>query len=193
MGVTPIWCVCVSIYHRLRETWTVDFADLSWTDVTSFTLDDNDTVFVVGKVDEDDYRAVAKVLDDGDVDWAYPVATTSGTPVILLTATEILLCSESFFARVSQTKGSTLFLLEEESLWLPESGTSIVTYDAATDTILSAAYVYTGFVDGQFVASQALIRQSSASTGKAFSTLDFWTELARKAESPRAVIWMFAR
>ena len=182
-------CVCVFIHHRLHETWTVDFADLSWTDVTSFTLGDNDAVFVVGKVDEGDYRAVAKVLDDGDVDWAYPVATTSGTPVILLTATEILLCSESFFARVNQTTGSALFLLEEESLWLPESGTPIVTYDAATDTILSTTYVYNGL----FVVSQALIRHSSASTGKAFSTLDIWTELARKAESPRAVIWMFAR
>ena len=143
-----------------------------WADVRSFAIDDEDSVFVVGNAVENGYRTVAKVVA-GAVVWDEPVASddgthvTFGTPVILLTALEMLLCSKSFFARVEQSSGATLFLRVEASLWLPESRIAVVAYHAASDSIISAAYV-----DGL-----ALLRQSNASTGATIATLDFTTEL----------------
>ena len=166
----------VKFYGEYAE-WTVTADDLGFDDVDSFLFVhrddhvDDDAVhafYVVGNVADSSSRGVAKIAEyDGEILWTAAVETDSGTPRMFWTGSELLLCSNSFYARIDPGDGSTILLDETGGLWLPGSGPVIVAYDAAEDVIYSA-----GYVDGA-----ALIRTSDRASGASIAELDFTAEL----------------
>jgi len=163
--------VGVKDYAAEDVSFSVDFgATLGWDDVDSFVLDtEGDFAYVVGNDGASSDRALAKIdTYDGAVVWAAAVGVSEGTPTLLLTQTQVLLCSNSFFARVDLETGATNYLFVESSLWLPGSGTAQVAYDEVNDLIVSV-----GWVDGV-----ALLRSSSTKTGELVEEVDFTSDLA---------------
>ena len=172
-----------------REACDVDLDEaLGWSRATSFALSEKSaTAYVVGRHKDSDHRAVAAVKMEEDrceVIWHANIATDEGTPRILAVnnddRVEILLTSNEFFARVdrgtsSREGGDVKTLLIEKQLWLPGEGEAIVAYSDAEDAIFSA-----GYVDGK-----ALLRASSADTGRELYEIDFTDEL--DAEDPGSV------
>lgn len=166
----------VKFYGEYSE-WTVTADDLGFDDVDSFLFVhrddhvDDDAVhafYVVGNVADSSSRGVAKIAEyDGEILWTAAVETDSGTPRMFWTGSELLLCSNSFYARIDPGDGSTILLDETGGLWLPGDGPVIVAYDAAEDVIYSA-----GYVDGA-----ALIRTSDRASGASIAELDFTAEL----------------
>ncbi|KAH8046361.1 hypothetical protein JL722_13688 [Aureococcus anophagefferens] len=164
----------VKFYGEYAE-WTVTADDLGFDDVDSFLFVhrgdhvDDDAVhafYVVGNVADSSSRGVAKIAEyDGGVLWTAAVETDSGTPRMFWTGSELLLCSNSFYARIDPGDGSTILLDETGGLWLPGDGP--VAYDAAENVIYSA-----GYVDGA-----ALIRTSDRASGASIAELDFTAEL----------------
>ena len=172
-----------------REACDVDLDEaLGWDRATSFALSEKSaTAYVVGRHKDSDDRAVAAVKMEEDrceVIWHANIATDEGTPRILAVnnddRVEILLTSNEFFARVdrgtsSREGGDVKTLLIEKQLWLPGEGEAIVAYSDAEDVIFSAGYVV----------GKALLRASSADTGRELYEIDFTDEL--DAEDPGSV------
>jgi len=167
-----------------REACDVDLDEaLGWSRATSFALSEKSaTAYVVGRHKDSDDRAVAAVKMEEDrceVIWHANIATDEGTPRILAVnnddRVEILLTSNEFFARVdrgtsSREGGDVKTLLIEKQLWLPGEGEAIVAYSDAEDVIFSAGYVV----------GKALLRASSADTGRELYEIDFTDELDAK-------------
>ena len=163
----------ISKYDDEDVEWSLTEADLGWGKIKAFLYvdeddsdndDDDDAVYVVGTVDDSSYRGVAKVDEySGEVLWNEAVETDSGTPRLHWAGAELLLLSNSFYARVDGADGATLLLDETSGLWLPGEGAVVAAYDAALDVIYSA-----GYVDGV-----ATVRTSDRATGEALEDLDF--------------------
>eukprot|EP00635_Sarcinochrysidales_sp_CCMP3193_P013443 CAMPEP_0118894448 /NCGR_PEP_ID=MMETSP1166-20130328/3220_1 /TAXON_ID=1104430 /ORGANISM="Chrysoreinhardia sp, Strain CCMP3193" /LENGTH=1309 /DNA_ID=CAMNT_0006833357 /DNA_START=101 /DNA_END=4030 /DNA_ORIENTATION=+ len=118
----------------------VDFVDVDRMSTVEFLASEADAVFVGGNYD--DRRGVARLhVDGGDVTtaWQTPLSgATRGSPRVYLRkprndepATEVLMVSQYFFARVDAATGELLFLTTESNV----ADADLVAYDAFSDSL----------------------------------------------------------
>jgi len=127
------------------------------------------TLFVGGNMSSGK-RGVVRVDMDGatpKVAWVSEINTKKGAPQLLLrrngagsAATEVLLLSRSFYARVGASNGKVLHLKVKDMDWLPEGDSAQAAYDPTHDVIYSTA--------------KTIVRQHDVLTGEALWDHEFY-------------------
>lgn len=105
-----------------------------------------DAIYVCGILSKEKKRAVARLDKDGEsysVSWIGALDAFKGVPVPLLRrnaageVSEIMLLSQSFYARLDALTGEQIYLNVGAMEWLPPTASTVAAYDPVQDTIYS--------------------------------------------------------
>ena len=121
----------VFVFQRSGESWSVEeIPAMSKPEFLAY-----DEALFVGGID-DGRPAVARIdIDAKKTIWTTPVDAKTASPRILLRPSEVILVSESFYARVDAEMGSLIYIRQDSDI----VNADLVTYDPLGDSLYAFA------------------------------------------------------